>query len=102
VAVSFAVAISPIPSTIARNAADLDIWLESWATRIEGRPSNQRELILQIANNIGSHVALDAHPTVDMLKSIKAGIEGAENDLLVNYLRSLARVSTKLIDDVLA
>jgi hypothetical protein len=93
--------IRPIPSTIARNAADIDVWLESWATSIEGRPSDQRELIQQIANNIGSHVALDAHPTVDMLKDIEAGIDGAEIELLANY-RSVARVSLKLIDDVLA
>ena len=102
VALSLAVAISPVPSAIARNTADLDFWLESWATRIEGRPSNQRELIQHIANNIGSHFALDAHPIVDILNSIQAGIEGAERDLLVNYLRSVARVSLKLIDDVLA
>ena len=75
--------------------------LSLWATRIEGRASNQRELIQHIANNIGSHVDLDAHPTVDMLKSIKAGIEGAETELLVNYLLSLARISLKLINDVL-
>jgi hypothetical protein len=102
VTLSFAAVISPILSAVARNVADIDVWLESSATRIEGRPSDQRELIQQIANNIGSHVALDAHPTVDMLKDIKAGIDGAEIELLVNYLRSVARVSLKLIDDVLA
>ena len=36
-----------------------------------------------------------------MLKNIKAEIDDAEIELLVNYLRSVARVGLKLIDDVL-
>ncbi len=99
---SVALTVSTTPTGVARNAADLDVWLETLAARIDGRLSSQREMIKQIGNTIGSHVDLDAHPTIDALRKIKSGVEGAELEMLVGYLASLARVSKKLIADILA
>jgi hypothetical protein len=97
---SLATAINNTPIGVARNAADLDVWLESPATIIKGRLSNQRELIKQIGNTMGSHVDLDAHPSVDALRSLSSGIDGAEIDQLTHYLMSLARVSIKLAENI--
>jgi hypothetical protein len=100
--VTIALAISSTPNGVAQNPADIDVWLASDAIRMSGRIISQKELLYCVGSYIGAHVNRDIHPTVDTLRSLTAGMDGVEIELLLQYLKAVANVCLVLIAQVLA
>jgi hypothetical protein len=99
---SLVYAISPVATGMTKNAADLDLWLDSRAAQYNGKIHSQREVINHLGNTAGAHFDIDVHPTVDMLRSWKSGINDATLDYLILYVCTVARVTEELIGHVLA
>jgi hypothetical protein len=99
---SFVYAISLVATDLTKNAADLDLWLDSRAAQYDEKIHSQREVINHLGNTIGSHFDLDIHPTVEMLRSWRTGIDGVDLNFLVRYACTLGYITKELISHVLA
>jgi hypothetical protein len=99
---SIVYAISSIPTQLTKNAADLDVWLDSRAAQLKEQVLSQRKLLEHLGNTIGAHYAIDVHPMADLLRSWKSGIDGVDLDFLIRYVCSVAHVISELIPQILA
>jgi hypothetical protein len=99
---SLAFAIGIHPTGVARNPADLDVWLDSDAARINGTISSQRELLAHIGNTVGSHVDRDVHPSIDALRQLRIGLDGQDLDSITRYIITVARVACHLSSTLLS
>ncbi len=95
-------AISALPTPVTKNAADIDIWLDSRATQLDGRVFNQRELINKVASSAASHFDLQILPEADMLRAWKSGMGGVNLDFLTRYTIAVASAVRDIIPPVLA
>lgn len=94
--------ISAIPTPLARNNVDLDVWLESRAIQSAEILLNQKELITKLANSVGSHFDLHVPREVDMLHGWKSDIDGVDHDFLIRYTVAVATTIRDIISPILA
>jgi hypothetical protein len=96
--ISFALLASTSPSALAKNPADLDVWLASPASVVRGKHLSQKDLLAQIGNTIGAHFDRDADPSVDALRSLETG---AQLKPWIDYLCAVARMTIALASRLL-
>jgi len=99
---SIAFDIGASPSAISKNAADIDVWLESSATQLDGRVLNQRELINRIGNSVASHFDIQVLPEADMLRAWKSGLGGIDLNFLAIFTVTVATAVKDIIPPILA
>jgi hypothetical protein len=99
---ALAFAISASPTATAKNIADIDVWLNSRASQLEGRVFNQSELINKIFNSVASHFDLQVLPEADMLRAWKSGMGGVNLDLLSLYTIAVATALRDVIPAILS
>jgi hypothetical protein len=99
--VSFALLASASPSSLAKNLADLDVWLASPASVVQGKNLSQKDLLAQIGNTIGAHFDRDADPSVDALRSLKRATPVGQAKPWIDYLCAVARTIVALAAQLL-
>jgi hypothetical protein len=94
--------VSAMPTPLAKNNVDIDVWLKSRAAQSAGALLNQRELINKLANSVGSHFDLYVPSEVDMLRSWRSDIDGADHNFLVRYAVTVTTTIRDIIPPILA
>jgi hypothetical protein len=84
------------------NPVDVDIWLGFRAGTSNGKHFTNREIIAAIGNTRASHVARDLHPYVVTIESIRSGISGEQESLLVRYITRVAAAIVPAAREILS
>ena len=90
------------PTKRLNNPIDLDVWLEQNALSMNDTHLSHRQILTKLGDTVGSHLDIYLHPQVQMLRSIKSGMQTDTGNQMIDYLLKVSEVTLSLCQHLLA